>query len=261
MILAALASSGSLEDATDLLQRPGPLQLLIQGVVLLAVGLALTWFIGIKANRLSWADLRYERGPRATRGFGAGLLLGALAAVAAMLLAIAAGTAHWADDTGHAAGYASAVSRTLAILAPAALAEEVLFRGVPLVLLASAFGRAPALLAVAVAFGVGHLNNPNALALGIVNIVLAGIFLGLAFYAPGGIWTAFGAHLGWNGALAALDAPVSGLPFRIPVIDYVPGTPVWLTGGAFGPEGGLAATMAFGAAAYAVVRRSRKESA
>ena len=58
--------------------------------------------------------------------------------------------------------------------------------------------------------------NPNVTPLGLGNIALAGIFLGLAFYAPGGIWTAWGAHLGWNALLAALDAPVSGLPFDIP---------------------------------------------
>ena len=58
------------------------------------------------------------------------------------------------------------------------------------------------------------------------------------------MWTAFGAHLGWNATLAALAAPVSGLPFDIPYIDYRMGGPAWLTGGAFGPEGGLLATVA-----------------
>jgi hypothetical protein len=44
--------------------------------------------------------------------------------------------------------------------------------------------------------------------------------------------------------LAALDTPVSGVPFRIPFLDYLPGEPAWLTGGQFGPEGGLSATLA-----------------
>ena len=88
-------------------------------------------------------------------------------------------------------------------------------------------------------------GNPDVTPLGLGNIALAGIFLGLAFYAPGGLWTAFGAHLGWNATLAALDAPVSGLPFDIPLLDYRagrarPGSPA----GAFGPEGGLLATLA-----------------
>jgi membrane protease YdiL (CAAX protease family) len=134
--------------------------------------------------------------------------------------------------------------KTVTVLAPAALAEEVLFRGVPLVLLANAVGRGSAIAAISVLFALAHILNPNATLLGLGNIALAGIFLGLAFYTPGGIWTAFGAHLGWNSLLACLDTPVSGVPFDIPLLDYNAGNPAWLTGGVFGPEGGLAATLA-----------------
>ena len=119
-----------------------------------------------------------------------------------------------------------------------------MFRGLPLVLLAAVTGRGTAVVAVAVAFALAHISNPNVTALGLGNIALAGVLLGLAFYAPGGIWTATGVHLGWNALLACLDTPVSGVPFRIPLLDYRPGGPVWLTGGGFGPEGGLAATLA-----------------
>jgi hypothetical protein len=58
-----------------------------------------------------------------------------------------------------------------------------------------------------------------------------------------------------------MDAPVSGLPFRIPWIDYQPGGPAWLTGGSFGPEGGLLATAAIALAAGAAWQWSRKEAA
>ena len=61
-----------------------------------------------------------------------------------------------------------------------------------------------------------------------------------------GMWAAFGLHLGWNWTLAALDAPVSGLELHVPLIDYYPGGPAWLTGGAFGPEGGVLGTLALG---------------
>jgi hypothetical protein len=94
-----------------------------------------------------------------------------------------------------------------------------------------------------------------------LNIALAGVLLGVAFYTPGGIWAAWGAHLGWNTTLAALDAPVSGLPFKIPLINYSPGGPPWLTGGSFGPEGGMLATGAIALAIGAAWRWSRKESA
>ena len=253
--LLALAVTGSPEAVVRWLPQAGAGPLMVQGIAALLVAIPLTWLIGVRLGRLDWTDLRYERGARAAKGFGGGLGIGTLAAGAALLLAVLLGDAEWVADGGGIGAYGMRVAGTLAVLAPAALAEEVLFRGVPLVLLAAAFGRVPALIALSAIFGLAHLNNPNVTALGVVNIMAAGVFLGLAFYAPGGIWTAFGAHLGWNGTLAALDAPVSGLPFQIPMIDYEPGGPQWLTGGAFGPEGGLTATVAIALASVLTARR------
>ena len=108
-------------------------------------------------------------------------------------------------------------------------------------------------------FAVAHITNPNVTTAGIFNIALAGVFLSLAFFSPGGMWTAFGAHLGWNVTLAALAAPVSGLPFDIPYIDYHMGHPAWLTGGSFGPEGGLLATFALTVTVVLVAQWVRKE--
>jgi uncharacterized protein len=202
-----------------------------------------TWLIGVRGLGMTLADLRYTGEGRA-RGFALGGIAGALAAGTALLLAVLLGAAEWTRDQGTLLDYLQAAATTTLALAPAALSEEVLFRGVPLLLLASALGRGTAIVLIAVAFALAHLDNPNVTPLAIGNIALAGVFLGLAFYAPGGIWTAWGAHLGWNAMLAALDAPVSGVPFRIPFLDYDAGDPAWLTGGRFGPEGGLSSTLA-----------------
>lgn len=194
----------------------------------------------------------------AGRGFLVGLGIAALMAASAMLLGTLLGSAHWVGDTGSPMEYARSVALSFVALAPAALAEEIAFRGVPLVLLASVAGRGTAIVVLALLFALVHLQNPDVSALAIGNIALAGVVLGLAFYGPGGLWTAWGAHLGWNGALAALDAPVSGLPLRMPLLDFVPGNPAWLTGGSFGPEGGLVATIVFGTAAFFLGRRAGK---
>jgi membrane protease YdiL (CAAX protease family) len=223
---------------------------------LLGFGLA-TWIIGVRVLGLGAADLRWRGHGRGGRGFAVGLALGGIAALAALLLAVPAGGG-WTADRGGAGDYLARVGITAAALAGPALSEEVAFRGVPLVLLALVFGRWPALVALALLFAVAHAVNPNATVFGLANIALAGILLGVAFFAPGGIWTAFGAHLGWNAALAAADAPVSGMPFSIPFIDHHPGAPAWLTGGAFGPEGGLTATVALAAATLVVARWARK---
>jgi membrane protease YdiL (CAAX protease family) len=239
----ATLMAGSARGAVAWLEGTGPGPLVLQAVVTLASEGLFTWLIGGRVLGLTLVDLRYRvpyRGP----GFLAGGLAGALAGGTALAIAALAGGAEWVRDEGTPASYLQVTATTVLMLAPAALSEEVLFRGVPLVLLASVLGRGTAVVLVAVVFALAHLSNPNVTMLGVGNIALAGIFLGLAFYAPGGIWTAWGVHLGWNAVLAALDTPVSGIPFRIPLIDYVPGDPGWLTGGQFGPEGGLASTLA-----------------
>jgi membrane protease YdiL (CAAX protease family) len=254
----ALPVTGSPGGASAWLQNPGAGPLLLQSLAMLLSTALFTWLIGMRILRFTLADLRYRVSHRGA-GFGLGAVAGALAAGTGLGVAALVGGAEWYRESGTPADYAATVVRTVIVLAPAALAEEALFRGVPLLALASAFGRGTAVVLVAVVFALAHLANPNVTPLAVGNIALAGIFLGLAFYAPGGIWTAWGAHLGWNGLLAALDAPVSGVPFSIPFIDYDAGAPGWLTGGAFGPEGGLASTLALTIAVLVARRWAGKD--
>jgi CAAX protease family protein len=256
----ALLATRSASGAAGFLGSVGPAAMLVQALVMLLSAGIFTWLIGVRILGLTRRDLRYAPAGPARRGFGLGLLFGALTAAAALGISVLLGSASWVPDAGGVGDYLRSAGLTLAVLAPAALSEEVVFRGVPLVALACVIGRGGAITAVAIPFALAHLLNPNLTALGIGNIALAGIFLGVVFYAPGGIWAATGAHLGWNGLLACLDTPVSGLPFDIPLLDYRSGGPAWLTGGAFGVEGGVAATIALAiaipiAARWAVSRK------
>jgi membrane protease YdiL (CAAX protease family) len=257
----ALLSHGDVTRGLQSLVEPGPTQTIVAGMSqLLGFGFA-TWIIGFRVLRLRRSDLRWSTARTGAPGMAMGLALGALAAGVALLTAVLVANSHWSRDTGGFGDYLAQVLKTSLVLAPAALSEEVMFRGIPLVLVAAAVGRGSALVLVAgLVFALFHGLNPGVTPLGLGNIALAGIFLGVAFYAPGGLWTAFGAHLGWNGTLAALDAPVSGLPFSIPFIDYRPGDPVWLSGGRFGPEGGLLATVAITAALLIAVRWAARDS-
>lgn len=257
----AIASllTGSVIKGTAWLQQVTPGPMLLQAATTILAGLLFTWLLGMRMLRLTPADLRWTV-PPAAPGFGVGLLGGCLVAGAALLLAVIGGDARWVPDAGTPPQYAGSALKTILVLAPSALGEELVFRGVPLVLLAAAAGRGTAVVAVAVAFAFAHLGNPNVTTLGLGNIALAGILLGLAFYAPGGIWTAAGVHLGWNALLACLDTPVSGVPFRIPLLDYRPGGPAWLTGGGFGPEGGLAATVAMTLGIVVALRWAGKDA-
>lgn len=244
---------------------PAPGQLLapalLQATAMLAAFGGLTWLIGLRLAGLTPAGLRWAPAAEGMTGFVRGLVAGAVPAGLALCLGVALGSAEWNADGGTAGQWIGAVGTTGAVLLPAALAEEVVFRGVPLVLLAAAFGRGPAVVGLSALFAAAHLLNPEVSPLALANIGLAGVFLGACFYLPGGLWTATGAHLGWNLTLAALAAPVSGLPLPVPMLDYLAGGPAWLTGGAFGPEGGVVATIALAGATARVVRRIPREDA
>ena len=212
------------------------------GVLLLAYG-GLTWLIGVRVLKLGAADFGFASLRSGLRGFGWGALVGIGIAVLAMAVAVPLGHAAWRNDGGTLLQWLATVLVTAVILLPAAFAEELAFRGVPLIAISRGFGRGPALVVLAMLFGFAHLDNDHVTALALVNLALAGVLLGVAFFTPGGLWTSTGVHLGWNLSLAALAAPVSGTPLPMPWLDYSMGGPGWLTGGAFGPEGGVIATL------------------
>ena len=236
-------------------------QTILQGVSGTIGFVLATWLVGVKAAGLSWESLRWRGAGPALRGGALGFGLGGAASALAMAIAVPVAGASWLPDQGSFPAWLGQSALSALVLLPAAAWEEFAFRGVPLVLLAAAFGRVPAVVVTAGAFAVLHGLNPAVTPLGLMNIGLAGVFLAAAFWAPGGIWTAIGAHLGWNAVMAGLDAPVSGLPFAMPFIDYLPGSPAWLTGGGFGPEGGVLATLTIVGATGAALRWQRKDAA
>jgi len=216
-----------------------------------------TLVVGKLLSKHSWDAMGWRRpgfGRQLFRGVGLGALMAACAVGLAAVLdgAIVTVTPEWAQVPG--------VVLPLAFgLICAALAEELLARGYPLRQLADAVGPWGATVVLALAFGALHLGNPHASVLGFVNVVLAGVWLSVAFFV-GGMGLAWGLHFGWNAGLALLfDAPVSGYPLHVPVVEYAPGPRAWIDGGAFGPEGGVVATliMILGTAAVIAPRFKR----
>ena len=216
-----------------------------------------TWVIGIQAMKLSWTDLRYRGVGNGGKGLAVGLGIGAVPALAAMAIAAPTGHAGWALDGGTFVQWLSAVGGLAVLLLPAAFSEELLFRGVGYVALTKEFGRLGPALVLSALFGAAHLGNPNVTNLAVANVALAGVFLSAAFWLPGGMWAATGVHLGWNITLAAFGAPVSGIPFTLPMLDYATGGPQWLTGGNFGPEGGVIATLIIATGSVILFRRTQ----
>ena len=136
----------------------------------------------------------------------------------------------------------AATGLTFANLLPAAAGEELLLRGYIFAVLREAIGWRWTLIATSIIFGLFHVPNPGADAESVVLVMLAGFFLGAVVLATRSLYAAIVAHFGWNWAMAAgLHTPVSGIPVLAPDYRVVDAGPDWLTGGRWGPEGGLAA--------------------
>lgn len=245
-------SAGLAPVAPRLLEGPvGPA--LLQAAIGIAIFAPLTWLIGRRRLGLSLAELGWAPAGVGLVGFRRGLVVAAGIAAAALLAGVPAESG-WGGDGGSPGGYLARVAALAALLLPAALFEELAFRGLLVVGLSRGLGPALGVGISAALFALAHRFNPGIGPLAFGNIALAGVFLGATFLSRGGLWTATGAHLGWNLTLAGLGAPVSGLPFEVPWIDFHPGEPVWLTGGPFGPEGGLLATGALIVGTVLVIR-------
>jgi len=130
------------------------------------------------------------------------------------------------------------------MLAAGALAEEIGFRGYPFQRLIEAIGEAWATVAMALIFGLVHLQNPHATLASTLGTVLAGILFAVAYLRTRALWLSWGLHLGWNLSMAVLfGLPVSGVTEFGSVVQTGPELPVWLTGGVYGPEGSLLASV------------------
>ena len=182
------------------------------------------------------------------RNFGFGSALGAATLFLAALLATATRGIHFRFDVAgeRAIGETLALSALLFVFAAAA--EEILFRGYLLQTLTRAQLAWLGVLLTSVPFAAVHLNNPHAVpGFTFVNTALAGVWLAAAYLRTRSLWLPLGLHWAWNWAQASLlGLPVSGIE-RIapaPLLQAMNAGPDWLTGGAYGIEGGAACTVA-----------------
>jgi len=120
--------------------------------------------------------------------------------------------------------------------------EELVFRGYILNNLLDSLGKWPALLVSALMFTIAHIVNPDFSIVGAVNILLAGILLGLNYVYTKNLWFSIMLHFTWNFFQGpVLGYEVSGTPLKSMLQHEIHGSEL-LTGGKFGFEGSLIAT-------------------
>lgn len=222
---------------------------------LLAASAALASMIMIRrVERRSFTALGVSPGAL-PRDFGRGALIGLVIVGALVAVQLLFGWLRYTPEAGAPMGWLTQAVVLGVVLLLAAGAEELVFRGYALQMLVQATGPWRAVLASSAAFAAIHAVNPSARPLPLMNVAAAGVLLAVVYLRAWSLWAVIGLHWSWNWTIGvAFDLPVSGIDFAVPLYEYRGTGPAWLTGGGFGPEGGLLATVALLAAILWAVR-------
>jgi membrane protease YdiL (CAAX protease family) len=213
-----------------------------------ALAIVLGWLYGKLFEGLPFRALGCSFRGNWLGHFASGCVIGSLALVGAMIVAVIGGGLSLAVNRESAvSAIASTLISTFVIFVIGALSEETLFRGY----LLQTFTRAK-LVPVGIGltsalFAFAHNNNPDISNIALFNTFIAGIWFALAYLKTRDLWFPLGLHLMWNW----LQGPVFGINVSgiadlsaAPILHTTDVGPAWLTGGSYGIEGGVACTFA-----------------
>ena len=144
----------------------------------------------------------------------------------------------------------------------AAVLEELVIRGVIFRIMEEKLGSYIALVVSALLFGALHMGNPNSSLLAATGLALqAGVFLAAAYIYTRNLWFPIAIHFAWNFTQGGIfGAAVSGNSLSQSLFNSKIQGEEWYTGGAFGPEGSLQATVFCFSAALVLIYLSEKQN-
>jgi CAAX protease family protein len=207
------------------------------------IALLSVWLFRVFVDRKTISSLGLEpagyQSEQLTGFFMGPALLGASA-----LLLLVSGHLQWTDIIFN--GQSLMISLGMMVLI--AFSEELVFRGYILgnllesPLIGSSANKWVALTISSVLFAAFHLTNPGMDSLAFVNILLAGILLGINYIYTKNLWFSLLLHLSWNFVQGpVLGFRVSGLTLPSLLQAETKGDSL-LTGGEFGLEGSIMTT-------------------
>lgn len=198
-------------------------------------------------ERLPWRSL----GLTLHAGWFRDLVIGFVVGFVSLAVAVGIATAGKGLSFSFNGAPVTALARSMlgsgVLLFVAALAEEAMFRGYALQTLTRARLAWLGVFLTSVPFGLVHLDNPNVVpGVTFANTAIAGVWFGVAYLRTRSLWLPWGLHWSWNWALGwFFGLPVSGGQVTSnPLFNGTDIGPAWLTGGAYGIEGGISGTIA-----------------
>lgn len=143
------------------------------------------------------------------------------------------------------------ISKAFLMFFVAALLEEVLVRGYPFQVFIEGARPWIAVVLLSSLFSFMHFDNPDVTIPSALNIFLAGVLLSVAYLKTRSLWLPTGLHLGWNWMQASFwGMGVSGFHVEWSVFTAEAHGADWISGGKFGAEASIFATIGVSAAAY-----------
>jgi len=126
-----------------------------------------------------------------------------------------------------------------------AIFEEILLRGILFRIMEEKLGSIIALIISALIFGAMHLANPNSSLIAALAIAMeAGLLLAAAYMYTRNLWFPIAIHFAWNFTQSGIfGATVSGITLEKSLLTSQTQGAEWFTGGSFGPEASVPATL------------------
>lgn len=143
-----------------------------------------------------------------------------------------------------------------------AIIEEVIVRGIVFRVIEQSLGSFYGLVISALIFGALHLANPNSSPAAAIGLALqAGVFLAAAFIYSKNLWFPIAIHFSWNFTQSGLfGASVSGNATGKSLLTTKIEGSEYYTGGEFGPEASIQATVFCFTAAIILLVISHKQN-
>jgi len=150
---------------------------------------------------------------------------------------------------------------SLAMAFTSAIFEEIIFRGILFRITEEKLGSYWALLISALIFGAMHLANPHSsigAALGLA--IQAGLLLAAAYIFTRNLWFPIAIHFAWNFTQSGIfGVSTSGSNMGKSLLTTKIEGATWFTGGQFGPEGSIQATLFCLVATIVLILLSHKQ--
>lgn len=210
-------------------------------------GLLATYFIKVRfieKNKLTTLGIpsSFKTG---IKDYLKGMLLGITMFGSVYLLLLVSGVAK-ITSVGIPSGMLALFFLDILMWLPQGASEELMFRGYMMPRLSPRFGKAFAVFFSSLLFGLFHAANKGFTLLALLNLVLIAVAYALICLYKENIMMTCAAHSVWNFAQGNLfGLEVSGNESKATIIHSVYGKDIspLLTGGNFGPEGGLFVTL------------------